>query len=81
MTREADDLDVASELTQKLTDAYIADTQRKARPEQVQKADGGWPQPLCVDCDLDIPSGRLALGKIRCIGCQVALEKTTRHLQ
>lgn len=28
----------------------------------------------CVDCDVDIPAGRLALHKVRCVDCQSALE-------
>jgi RNA polymerase-binding transcription factor DksA len=78
MAAVADDLDVASELTQKLTDAYIANTREKAKPEQVQAADGTWPITECVDCGVDIPPLRLALGKTRCVGCQGDSEKTKR---
>lgn len=29
----------------------------------------------CIECDDDIPDGRLALGKIRCVYCQQLKEK------
>jgi RNA polymerase-binding transcription factor DksA len=75
VTREADVLDQASELTQQLTDAFVRNVRGAARPEQVQNADGTWPHPICVECEDDIPPARLALGKIRCIHCQEDRER------
>jgi RNA polymerase-binding transcription factor DksA len=77
VTREADDLDAASELTQQLNDAYVTNARAKARPEQVQNADGTWPKTEC-DCGDPIPEGRLAMGKIRCLECQKDFEKGLR---
>lgn len=77
MTREADDLDAASELTQQLNDAYIRNARDKARPEQEQNPDGSWPRTQC-DCGDGIPPARLALGKIRCISCQQDRERGVR---
>lgn len=51
-------------------EAALSNVRKALRPEQVQNADGTWPQPECVDCGEDIPLGRLSLGKIRCIFCQ-----------
>ena len=75
MMVEADILDQASELTSTLTNAYISNVQDAARPEQKPFPDGTYPHPFCVDCDDEIPAGRLALGRIRCIACQQDLER------
>ncbi len=65
----ADSFDHASVVEQNFRDAAV-------------KA-AGWVEPTpkdfdgetCYDCGSDIPEGRLALGKFRCIGCQAAREK------
>lgn len=75
---EPDVLDRAAQLSQRLNAAYVEAAMRKAAPEQVQNADGTWPHPQCVDCDVDIPLGRLNLGRVRCVDCQEALEHTKR---
>jgi RNA polymerase-binding transcription factor DksA len=75
---EPDVLDRAAQLSQRLNDAYVKDAMRKAAPEQVQRADGSWPQPECIDCDIEIPQARLQLGRIRCVDCQQALESSKR---
>lgn len=77
MTREADELDAASELTQQLTEAYVHNARAGAKPEQTQNADGTWPRTEC-DCGDPIPQARLALGKIRCISCQQDWERGIR---
>lgn len=74
MSHGPDTLDNAAELTQQLNDAYVASARRKAGPEQVQGPDGVWPHTEC-ECGEEIPAGRLALGKIRCIDCQIDLER------
>ena len=71
---EADDLDRAADLTAEITQAAIDDARRQAAPEQVF-VDGVWPNPDCVDCGDPIPKLRLELGRIRCVGCQVRLER------
>jgi len=75
--RQPDVLDQASQLTQALTDVAVANARVSARPEQVQRPDGSWPQTEC-ECGEPINEGRLALGKIRCIACQQDLEKERR---
>lgn len=77
MTREADDLDAASELTQQLNDAYVSNARAKSKPEQVQNADGTWPRPDC-ECGDPIPPARLAHGRIRCVSCQQDYERGLR---
>ncbi len=76
---EADDLDRAATLTQHLTDSYVAAARSLSKPEQVRSEDGTWPVPDCVDCGGEIPPGRLNLGRIRCVYCQEACEKTARR--
>lgn len=77
MIQEADDLDVAAQLTQQLADAAVADVRRAAAPQQVQCKDGSWPNPEC-ECGEPIPEARLRLGRIRCVDCQEILERGHR---
>jgi RNA polymerase-binding transcription factor DksA len=77
MTKEADDLDRAQELTTMLTDAFVKQARNGAAPEQVQNADGTWPHTEC-ECGEQIPRARLLLGKIRCVACQEDFEKERR---
>lgn len=79
LERSPDVLDRASALTERLTEAYVDSARRLARPEQVQNPDGSWPQTECEDCGADIELGRLALGKIRCRGCQEARESLQKR--
>lgn len=77
MTKEADDLDQASELTQQLADAAVAEAQRAIAPQQVQRPDGSWPSPEC-ECGEIIHEARLRLGRIRCVECQGVVERAGR---
>lgn len=71
-----DIIDQASDLELAQTESHLAKVRKAAKPEQVQNADGSWPQTECEDCGDDIPLQRLlACGSIRCIHCQEALEK------
>lgn len=74
-----DPLDEATIVIERATAEALARTRAKAAPEQVQNADGSWPVTECVDCDADIPTARLAHGRIRCFECQSALEKRRKH--
>ena len=80
MTQEADDLDRAAELTLQLADAAVEEAQRAIAPQQVQLPDGSWPNPEC-ECGEQIPEARLRLGRIRCVSCQEALERSSRWLR
>ena len=78
LERAPDVLDRASALTERLNEAYVEEARYRARPEQVRSPDGSWPQTECEDCSNDIEPGRLAMGKIRCLGCQEAREHRQR---
>jgi len=80
MSQEADDLDRAAELTLQLADAAVEEAQRAIAPQQVQLPDGSWPNPEC-ECGDPIPEARLRLGRIRCVSCQEALERSSRWLR
>lgn len=75
----ADPLDQASHLADMANEEAVAETRRRAAPEQVQNPDGSWPSPECCDCGEDIEPARLEMGKIRCFACQDALEKRNKQ--
>ena len=61
-------------MTRALADAQIEAVRRLARPEQVQNADGSWPNEDCLDCGDEL-GARLKLGKVRCVTCQGRRER------
>ena len=65
----ADSLDHASDVEQAFRDAAITAARAQARKP------AGFDGENCYDCGLEIPAGRLALGKFTCVGCQAAREK------
>jgi RNA polymerase-binding transcription factor DksA len=67
----SDPNDEASELEQAHRESAIIAASKKAAPETHPDFDG----ETCLDCGEDIPPARLALGKIRCVYCQSALER------
>lgn len=73
--RMSDQIDQAQQINEAHQVASVEAARRKNQPQQVQNPDGSWPHPQCVECDEDIPAGRLALGRIRCVHCQEFLEK------
>lgn len=73
--RAADHLDQATQTTEFLVASRTQEASDRSLPEQTQNEDGTWPHIECVDCGVDIPAGRLALGKVRCIACQSVKEK------
>lgn len=78
MANHADLLDKANEVAQMYADEGLRAVQLKNRPEQIQNEDGTWPITECVECDIDIPAVRLALGRVRCVHCQEEKEKKQR---
>lgn len=78
MSDGADDLDRAADLTRKLEEAALVEVRRAAAPQQVQNSDGTWPNPYCSECEAELSTFRLSLGRIRCVECQEALEKGRR---
>lgn len=68
--RHADPIDEAAALSAALADSAIEAARRATAPESHPDFDG----ESCIDCGDDIPQGRLALGKIRCVHCQTVKE-------
>lgn len=69
-----DENDLASAIEAQFIENAIAEAKRKSGPETHPDFDG----EHCIDCDESIAPARLELGKIRCIDCQVMLEKRMR---
>lgn len=72
--RCADPIDNACKTETLMRDNDVALARSRAAPEQVQDADGSWPITECKDCGDDIPAGRLALARVRCVICQGRLD-------
>ena len=75
MREPGDEVDRANELVEMATANSLYLAMKKARPEQVQNADGSWPIHDCDECGSPIEEGRIKLGKIRCIACQTEIER------
>ena len=73
--RHADPLDEAAALSSAITDAAIEEVRRANAPETHPDFDC----EHCVDCEVQIPKERLALGKVRCVQCQSRLELRRRQ--
>jgi RNA polymerase-binding transcription factor DksA len=71
----SDPIDQASQTTELHNRVALEAHRLKAAPQQVPLPDGSWPTTDCADCGGPIESVRLAAGRIRCVGCQTALEK------
>lgn len=64
-------LEYASAYADGIVNAGVLAARRASEVETHPDFDG----ETCIDCGDDIPEGRLALGKIRCVHCQELLEK------
>lgn len=64
-------LELAEELENAQRDHAIMKSATLAAPESHPDFDG----THCIECDNDIPEGRLRLGRIRCVYCQTIKEK------
>ena len=78
MTKYTEQIDQANQIVEEFTTAHIHRIQSKNKPEQVRKPDGSWPHTECIECEEEIPTGRLNLGKVRCIDCQELRERHAR---
>lgn len=67
----ADHADVAQDAIELLA----AEAERRARGKSKPETHPDFDGVHCVDCDDDIPAGRLVLGKVRCVYCQALLER------
>jgi RNA polymerase-binding transcription factor DksA len=56
-------------------DSAIRAAAARTAPETHPDFDG----EHCVECDTEIPAGRLALGKVRCTYCQTLKERNHAH--
>ena len=64
--------EMAERLEQAQRDSAIKAAAKASAPEKHPDFDGAH----CVDCDIEIPDGRLKLGKVRCVDCQSHLERS-----
>lgn len=69
-----DQADIASENE----DAYRNEALRKVTQAANAKPPKDFDGESCVECGLEIPKGRLALGKWTCIFCQTVRDKSKR---
>jgi RNA polymerase-binding transcription factor DksA len=74
----SDQLDVAQQVTEQVTQDRVDHYRRLAQPEQVRGDDGTWPEVECRDCGDALVDARREMGKVRCISCQEILEKKLR---
>lgn len=65
-----DEADIASALEMGFIAKALADHKNKVAPENHPDFDG----EHCIDCDAEIPTLRLEMGRIRCVDCQSELE-------
>jgi RNA polymerase-binding transcription factor DksA len=73
-TEVYDEGDIASALELGFIAQALKKHKEKVAPERHPDFDG----VHCIQCWEDIPQVRLDLGKIRCVHCQAALEKTNK---
>ena len=73
--RFADPIDEAAALEASMTESAIALARRANTPEFHPDFDG----ETCIECGNEIPLGRLAMAKIRCVHCQRATELRARQ--
>lgn len=64
-------LEMAEAQEQMQRDRALHEARQRAAPETHPDFDG----KHCIECDAEIPSGRLALKRVKCIECQEATEK------
>ena len=69
----ADLADIASGVS----DAFLADATRRALGKSAPESHPDFDGRHCVgpNCGVEIPSGRLALGKVMCVDCQGLKER------
>lgn len=65
-----DDADLASALESSLLSKALKDHKQKMAPQNHPNFDG----IHCIDCEDEIPEGRLKMGRIKCTDCQEHFE-------
>lgn len=68
--KHTEQVDQANAIAEEYREAMQRRIQDRNKPQQVQNPDGTWPHSECIECDDPIPTGRLELGKVRCVDCQ-----------
>jgi len=58
-----------------VTELWTADAERRARGKSAPESHPEFDGLTCVDCCEEIPSARLARGRVRCVECQATLER------
>lgn len=69
-----DQVDIATENIEYFTAAALGEQAVKVLPEAHPGFDGFH----CVDCNAELPPIRLRMGRVRCVECQLWLEKHER---
>lgn len=69
-----DEADLASAFEMGYINNALENHKKKVSPESHPDFDG----KSCIDCDSEIPKGRLKMFRIRCVTCQEILEKKNR---
>jgi len=68
-------LEMAEAREQQLRDIGLKNAAAQMAPQTHPDFDG----THCIDCEAEIPPGRLALGRIRCVDCQEHMEKRSAY--
>lgn len=78
--KHPDPHDQASELEMIRTEDAIRQVQKLNEQKQKPGPDGLYPSPFCIECDDEIPLGRLrvAANNILCVICASAAERWKR---
>ena len=77
LDKTADENDAASQQEAVFTESSIKDIQERLKPQAHPDFDG----KSCVVCGVDIPEQRLIAGRIRCTGCESALESRLKFFR
>lgn len=67
-------LEMAEKFAEDERNSRIALSSKLIAPQSSPDFDG----EHCIDCGNEIPSGRLEMGRIRCTGCETAVEKRNK---
>ncbi len=73
--KSADEMDMASQLQEQLNERGLDAVRLNMKPQSHPDFDGDH----CLDCEVDIPVERLAMGRIRCTACETVLEKQKKQ--
>lgn len=77
--RYADDSDRASSIELSFNAENVDKAVTEARKANAPQTHPDFDGEHCIDCDAKIPKERLAMGKIRCVECQSALEPHSKR--